>query len=267
MSRRSKKKHAEEHESNERWLVTYSDLITLLLAFFVVMFSFSKVDSAKYAQLAQSLQNSFNPSISIMPQGGGGSSLIGTFNPASDEDKEKNGNGDTEKNHVKSGDTDEEAEKAAQTLKERELQDLLKLVNGYIDENHLEATVTAVDTSRGISVTLKDYFLFDLGKADLKPEAYPLLDQLAGFIPTLSAQISIEGHTDNLPIVSGAYFKDNWRLSSERSLSVLRYFTEVHKLPREEFQSVAYADTKPVAANDTPANRAKNRRVEIVVLR
>lgn len=267
MARKSRKKHAEEHESNERWLVTYSDLITLLLAFFVVMFSFSKVDSAKYAQLAQSLQSSLNPSISVMPQGGGGSNIIGTFNPESDEDKEKNGNGDADKTHVKSGDTDEEAKEAALALKEKELQDLLKVINGYIDENHLEATVSAVDTSRGISVTLKDYFLFDLGKADLKPEAYPLLDQLASLIPTLNSQISIEGHTDNLPLTSGAYYKDNWRLSSERSLSVLRYFTDVRKMPRDEFQSVAYADTKPVAANDTSTNRAKNRRVEIVVLR
>ncbi|MBC8080636.1 MAG: flagellar motor protein MotB [Gorillibacterium sp.] len=267
MSRRSKKHKHEGHGSSERWLITYSDLITLLLVFFIVMYSMSKVDMEKYAQLSQSLQFSFNKSDSMIPQGGGGSGVIGEVSPKTD-DKDK----DKDKDNVGVGDKDktdamEQAEKAALLLKEQELQDLLQKITKYIDDNNLEATVSAVDTTRGIAVTLKDYFLFDLAKADLKSGAFPVLDKLGSLIPTLNAEISIEGHTDNLPLSSGAAYKDNWRLSSERSLSVLRYFTEQKNLSRDVFQSVAYADTMPIAANDSEANRQKNRRVEIVVLR
>lgn len=258
MARRNKKKDA-EHNNNERWLVTYSDLITLLLVFFVIMYSMSKVDVAKYNQLAQSLQFQFNKSDSVVPQGGGGSGLVGETDPKKDQ-KADNDSEDTQK---KTG----EQTRADQQRKEQELQGLLKIITQYIKDNKLEATVSAVDTERGISVTLKDYFLFDLGKADLKPGAFPILDKLASLFPTLHAQVSIEGYTDDLPITNGGQYQDNWRLSSERSLSVLRYFTEQKSLSRDLFQSVAHADTKPVAKNDSEANRQKNRRVEIVVLR
>ncbi|MCL6456452.1 MAG: flagellar motor protein MotB [Gorillibacterium sp.] len=266
MSRRSKKKPA-EHENHERWLITYSDLITLLLVFFIIMYSMSKVDMEKYNQLSQSLQFTFNKSNSMMPQGGGGNGVIGDVNPETDKDESMNSAGVTNDVTAPTPTPTDATDQAALRIKEQGLQDLLKTINKYIKDNNLEATVSAVDSTRGIAVTLKDYFLFDLAKADLKPGAYPVLDKLASLIPTLNAQISIEGHTDNVPMSIGAAYKDNWRLSSERSLSVLRYFTEKRKLPREVFQSVAYADTKPIAPNDSAVNRQKNRRVEIVVLR
>ncbi|MEO3947321.1 flagellar motor protein MotB [Gorillibacterium sp. CAU 1737] len=272
MSRRSKKKHA-EHENNERWLVTYSDLITLLLVFFVIMYSMSKVDVAKYNQLAQSLQFQFNKSDSVMPQGGGGSGLVGETDPKKDQkadndsdDSKKKAGEETRANDTKA-ETPAEQQKAEQQ-RENELQGLLKIITSYIDDNKLQATVSAVDTDRGIIVTLKDYFLFDLGSATLKSGAYPVLDKMGTLFPDLhGAQISVEGHTDDLPLSSGAKFQDNWRLSSERSLSVVRYFTEQKGISRDTFRSVAYADTKPVAKNDSEVNRQKNRRVEIVILR
>jgi len=253
MARRNKKKQA-EHNNNERWLVTYSDLITLLLVFFVVMYSMSKVDMAKYTQLAQSLQYTFSKSESVIAHDGAGGGVIGVINPP---------NNDSDNNKDQTG-AQTEADKKR---KEQELQGLLKIITKYIEDNKLQASVSAVDTDRGISVTLKDYFLFDLGKADLKPGAFPILDKLASLFPTLHAEVSVEGHTDDLPITSGGQYLDNWRLSSERSLSVVRYFTEQKGLARDIFQSIAYADTKPVAKNDSEANRQKNRRVEIVVLR
>ncbi|WP_058300529.1 flagellar motor protein MotB [Gorillibacterium timonense] len=261
MARRNKKKQV-EHENNERWLVTYSDLITLLLVFFVIMYSMSKVDVAKYNQLAQSLQFQFNKSDSVMPQGGGGSGLVGETDPKKDQTADN----DSDDSKKKAGDeTRADQERKEQEQKEQELQGLLKIITHYIDDNKLQATVSAVDTERGVSVTLKDYFLFDLGKADLKPGAYPILDKMASLFPSLHAEISIEGHTDDLPITGGQY-QDNWRLSSERSLSVLRYF-EKKGISRDILRSVSYADTKPIVKNDSEANRQKNRRVEIVVLR
>lgn len=251
MARRAKRKQP-EHENNERWLITYSDLITLLLIFFVIMYAMSQVDVAKYNSLAQSLQLQFTKADSVMPNGGG-KGTVGTVNPQKST-------------------LDDEANKRQQEFeekerKERELQDLLKVVNQYVSEHNLQAQVLALDTERGIAITLNDLFLFDLGKADLKADAFPVLEKMASLFPTLNTKISIEGHTDNLPIATGSVYKDNWRLSSERSLSVLRYFTETAKLPAAMFKSIAYADTTPVAPNDSVANRQKNRRVEIIVLR
>ena len=151
--------------------------------------------------------------------------------------------------------------------RERQLENLLEKVQAYIEQNNLQGHVSVGDTPRGVAVSLNDLFLFDLGKAELKPEAYPILNQLATLFPTLNASISIEGHTDNLPVLTGSPFKDNWGLSQARSLSVLRYFVDDAGLDPNKFVSTAYADTRPIAPNDSDANRQKNRRVEIVVLR
>ncbi|WP_338131210.1 OmpA/MotB family protein [Cohnella rhizosphaerae] len=151
--------------------------------------------------------------------------------------------------------------------REQALQDLLKIIETYVRQNKLQQDVFVGDTPQGISIRLSDRFLFDLGKADLKPEAIPALDKLSSLFTKLDTTISIQGHTDNLPIQPGSAFKDNWGLSSGRALSVLRYFVDIRKLPEDLFEIAGYADTRPVAANDTEANRQKNRRVEILVVR
>lgn len=252
---RRNKKHA-VHENHERWLITYSDLITLLLIFFVIMYAMSKVDTEKYAVLAQTLNMQFQKAESIVPNGEG---LIGNANPSHGKD------GDTKKDNPAALMKSEEELKREQ--REQSLQDLMQKVNQYISENNLQAQVSVADTQRGIAVTLNDLFLFDLGKADLKAPAYPILEKLASLIPTLNTKVSIDGHTDNLPLATGSLYKDNWGLSQARSLSVLRYFTTAAGLQDKTFVSSAYADTMPVAPNTSEENRAKNRRVEIVVLR
>ncbi|WP_187274209.1 OmpA family protein [Paenibacillus sp. N3.4] len=151
--------------------------------------------------------------------------------------------------------------------REKELQDLLRQVLAYIKDQNLEAQVSASDTERGVAITLNDLFLFDLGKADLKPASFPILQKLASLFPTLNSKVSIEGHTDNLPLATGSPFKDNWGLSFARSLSVLRYFSDTAKLDDKKFIATAYADTMPKVSNTSDENRSKNRRVEIIVLR
>lgn len=258
MARRNKGKHA-EHENHERWLITYADLITLLLIFFVIMYAMSKVDKAKFDVLAQTLQFQFKNSDTMLPSGSG---VIGSVDIGRGTNgKEPNKSDSTEE-------TEEQKQKREeQEKKEQELQDLLQKINQYVNENQLQNQVFVADTQRGIAVTLNDLFLFDLGKADLKAGAFPILDKLSSLFLTLEAKISIEGHTDNLPLATGSAFKDNLGLSFERSASVSRYFTDKSKLPADMFISAAFADTRPVAPNDTAENRQKNRRVEIVVLR
>jgi chemotaxis protein MotB len=241
MARKGKKQ--EPPENHERWLITYADLITLLLVFFIIMYSMSKIDTEKYTVLTQALNFQFTKADTILPHGQG---VIGQVSP-------KTSNGDSK---------DKDKEK-----KEQELQDLLKKVNAYIDEQQLQGQVSATDTPRGVDITLDNLLLFDLGKADLKPASYPILDKLASLLPTLNSTINIEGHTDDLPLATGSAYRDNWGLSNARSLSVLRHFIYNTGLDEHKFISTAYADTKPKVPNDSDENRSKNRRVEIIVLR
>lgn len=249
---RKTKKHA-EHENHERWLITYADLITLLLIFFVIMYAMSKIDNEKYQVLASALSFEFKKAESVLPQGEG---VLGRVSTAKAQDGEKTQNDEKEK-----------TEREEREQREKQLEDLLEKIQQYIQQQNLQAQVFAADTPRGIAVTLNDLFLFDLGKAELKKDAYPILNQLASLFPTLDATISIEGHTDNLPLATGSLYKDNWGLSNERSLSVLRYFVYNSGMDPKKFISTGYADTRPVAENNSVENRSKNRRVEIVVLR
>ncbi len=250
---RRNKKHA-PHENHERWLITYSDLITLLLVFFIIMYAMSKIDNEKYTVLASALSFEFKKSDTVMPQGEG---VLGRVSTAKAQEGEKTENNDKDKK-----------EREEKEQREKQLENLLEKIQQYIQQNNLQAQVFAANTPRGVAVTLNDLFLFDLGKAELKKDAYPILNQLASLFPTLQdTTISIEGHTDNLPLATGSLYKDNWGLSNERSLSVLRYFVYNDGLDPKKFMSTGYADTRPVADNDTVENRSKNRRVEIVVLR
>ncbi|NOV00431.1 OmpA/MotB family protein [Paenibacillus planticolens] len=263
MARRGKKQ--EEHVNHERWLITYADLITLLLVFFIIMYAMSKVDVQKYAVLAQVLNMQFQKADSVLDKGQG---ISGQMTPkqgdsdSKDKDYTKQNLNDQKEEKDKSKPDNNEKEK-----REKELQDLLKQVQAYIKDQNLEAQVSASDTDRGVAITLNDLFLFDLGKADLKAGSAPILQKLASLFPTLNSKVSIEGHTDNLPLATGSPYKDNWGLSFARSLSVLRYFSDTAKLDDNKFIATAYADTMPKVPNDSDENRSKNRRVEIVVLR
>lgn len=264
-----KPKH-QEHVNHERWLITYADLITLLLVFFIIMYAMSKIDMAKYTVLAQALNFQFTKSDTVLPYGKGVLGQVGKT-MSDQEDNKQSPSFDS----TKTGQNAEQTKQFDNTKenqfdkdkKEQDLQELLKQVQSYIQQNQLQTQVQAADTPQGIAITLNDLLLFDLGKADLKTAAYPVLDKLGSFISTLNTKVSIEGHTDNLPLAASNPLKDNWGLSNARSLSVLRYFKYNAGIDDKKLISTGYADTKPVAANDSDANRQKNRRVEIVVLR
>jgi chemotaxis protein MotB len=257
---RKNKKHA-EHENHERWLITYADLITLLLIFFVILYSMSKIDKAKYTVIAQSLAFQFKKADTVVPKGTTGIADPGTGVDGNQAKKNPDKISRTEKEQAIA---EQEAE---QEKKEQELQDLLKKIQNYVTDQNLQSQVSAADKERGISITLNDLFLFDSGKADLKPAAFPVLEKLASLFPTLNTKISIEGHTDNQPLNTGSLYRDNWGLSSARSLSVTRYFIDVSRLNPKTIIGTYYADTAPVAENDTAEHRQQNRRVEIIVLR
>ncbi|MEK3790927.1 flagellar motor protein MotB [Paenibacillus sp. FSL R7-0204] len=277
-------------ESRDRWMITYADLITLLLIFFVILYAMSSLDSQKYAIVSGSLSDTFKSGSAVLEGGSGvleGNQGI-TGNGLSKGDTEEGGtasgpsatgsanagglNG-TRADHTGTGQTGdgEGHEPSARELAFREqeakLAALMGVITQYVEENNLGEQIFVADKPQGIAITLSDRFLFDAGKAELKSPAFPALRQLSGLFRGIGATISIEGHTDNVPVTPGSVYKDNWELSGARALSVLRFFLDKEGLSPDTFQYAGYADTRPAYDNTTAEGKQRNRRVELIVLR
>ena len=242
----ARRKRKEEHVNHERWLVSYADFITLLFAFFVVMFAASNEDEAKAGQVARSVQEAFSElgvfsyvtrsaaifdggdstldSIVIMPGPGGGK-----------------------------GDGDYELE---------EVRDRLETMLGKEVE---EGQVRLNMDSRGLTVSLNEAGFFSPGAAVIEAEALEELGSIAARLLELPYNVRVEGHTDDIPI-STARFPSNWELSTSRATNVLRYLIAQGSIPPSRLSAVGYGEYRPVAPNDTREGRGLNRRVDIVVL-
>ncbi|GIM45356.1 chemotaxis protein MotB [Collibacillus ludicampi] len=256
MSRRRRRE--EKHANHERWLITYSDLITLLMIFFVVMYASSQIDVAKFKSLSVSLSQALM-SKSMIDLNGGAVGGLDTGAPRQDR-------GDTPQNVV----TDEEMQKKAERLKqldaeEKKLEDLKKKLQEYVEKNGLQNKVFLNQTDESVQITFRDVALFDTGEANLKAEAKKTLSDIAPFFKGITNKITIEGHTDNRPIHT-EQFPSNWELSSARALTVLHYLEDQGIQPNR-MSATAYGEFQPVAPNDTEENQSKNRRVNIVVHR
>ncbi|OPY79031.1 MAG: Motility protein B [Syntrophorhabdus sp. PtaU1.Bin153] len=228
-----KKKREEDHENAERWLLTYSDLITLLLAFFIMMYVFSKRDAQKYEEVASHLRAIFT----------GGTGLAGKGSVTATSPIEMASRG------ASSGDIKRQLES--------ELLDTNREQGG-------NKNISVLSDERGIVIRVLDKTFFDEGKADLKEGAKNALDKIVPIIKKVDNHVRIEGHTDNVPICTQE-FKSNWELSVRRATEVVRYLLEKHNLPPERISATGYAEYRPVADNDTPKNRALNRRIEIII--
>jgi len=231
-----KKKH-EEHENHERWLVSYADFITLLFAFFVVMYSVSSVNEGKYRVLSDSLSSSFSHTKPV-----GELSIM---------------NLPIEK-------TRQIVVKERQEIKDN-VRSFVKVANA-ITTAKVPKGVKVISTDRGLSIQIQDEALFSSGSADINPQIQEFLDLIAGLVGDLPNYIAVEGHTDNEAIRSLKH-PSNWDLSTSRSNSLVRYFTETHHLASERFSSTGYAGTRPIESNSSSDGQAANRRVEMIILR
>lgn len=221
---KDKDKHVEEQDNVERWMVSYADFITLLFAFFTVMYAISHVDTGKLEKFAASTKDAFNVNPVHKKQ------IIEGVMPSSSK----------------------------QLGLEMEIKNaLLSLGAGDYAE--------VKQDKRGIILSLKDNILFESGKAEIKPLGTEILNAVASIVKKTSHMVLIEGHTDNVPIRNNM-FPSNWELSTARAVSVLNYLVKNYNLPPDRFVVSGYAEYKPVASNETPEGRAKNRRVDIVFL-
>jgi len=228
-----KKKH-EEHENHERWLVSYADFITLLFAFFVVMYSISSVNEGKFRVVSQSIVEALNPLINM-------SATSLRFQP-------ENQGGPTSTKAISID------------------MQIYKKLSEAIKATDSAGRVKVAQGERGVTVSITDTMLFQPGQALVVPEAREMLSRVASVLKDFPHQIRIEGHTDNVPI-HNKEFPTNWELSAARALNITRFLTEGGYLPPERLGASGYGEFHPVAPNDTPEGRSQNRRVELVILK
>ena len=234
-----KKKPANDGPSAS-WLDTYADTVTLLMTFFVLLYSMSTVDAEKLKQIS----NAFN----VVMSGKSADSIL--------QYDLYNG-----KVPLVGGESSYEDMSEVSGSKSQTYEDIKE----FVQKNDLNSTVTITEDERGVILQLKDSILFETGKADLKPQSVEILDKINVLISTLPNSIIIEGHTDNIPIKT-YQFESNWELSTMRATKVLRYFTEGKGQNPARFGATGYGETKPLVQNTSDENRAQNRRVNILIV-
>jgi chemotaxis protein MotB len=237
----AKKDRKEPESSGGGWLTTYADLVTLLFAFFVLLYAFSQVEQEKFDIIASSLNAVLN---------GKGYELIENEakpptpdNPTNPEDP--TGNDPT----------------ADSQTKDR----LVSQLTALIEELELDDYVDIQVEDEFVSLTIRDAVVFDSGSADVKAEGRTILLEISRIFETLNNDILIEGHTDNIPINTPEY-PSNWELSLDRALNVMYFFVDVSGLEEDRFGVVGFGENQPIADNDTPEGREQNRRVNILIL-
>jgi chemotaxis protein MotB len=281
---RKRKGHGGEHGSDERWLLTYADMITLLMALFMVLFSISSVNISKYQVLQKSLKSAFSGGVlsggrDIMQSGSTNSpgqhapttiipaivaptqaqakQMLATVNPQFSQAQTVYNKSVAQAMSIA----------AAAAREQNELLKLKERLDVWAQRHGLGKYVQTLIDPRGLVIRIvTDKVLFDSGSAVLQPELVPLLDEIAQLLNVDQLHpITVAGHTDNQPI-STAQYPSNWELSVARAVSVVKYLIN-HGVNRQRLSASGYADLHPIALNDTPQGRAKNRRVEIILQR
>ncbi len=266
----AKRKPEEPPKGSPAWMNTFSDLMNLLLCFFVLLFSMSSLDEAKYNELVASLNNTFSIFNAGSTAIGDGILISNGVSQLNELDEYINSTGKTADSEI-DGENLEEFEKNVeaieemleeQNLKNNEL--LAEIVQEAVDENNLAGQVEVNFTAQYVQLTMKGALLFDSGSAEIKEESIPVLEKLGVILERYGARttIEIEGHTDNVPI-SSARFASNEELSSARALSVFYYLVENTTLDPVMLKHAGMGERVPIADNSTLEGRSKNRRVEI----
>ncbi len=247
----AKRQVHEEHENHERWLVSYADFITLLFAFFVVMYSISRVDNKRMQKVATSIKWAMHVS------GTGGIGALPIFDgpPSEGGCAADIGEGHPQQQMAP------EAAANLQTIKKRIQRRLRQLL---MDHDTQKNTVLVNIEGKRLVIRLAVSHFFDPAVAALRPESLPVLDAVASELGALDRPIRIEGHTDSSPLRNPRY-KNNWDLSAARAATVANYVEQAHFISSDNLQAVGFASTHPVAKGDSPEAREANRRVELVV--
>ncbi len=244
------KKRHEEHENLERWLVSYADFITLLFAFFTVLYALGSTESKKYKETAEAISRSFMSGGWIFPQ------KAAPFTPINGEKSQLQ-------------DVNPPAD-GSSTISKADQEALQKLIAQIRDAFHrstgvkmMEGQLGVIKTEDGFKIRLGENIFFKSGSSRIQKEYAPVLIEITKRIKALNYRVQVEGHSDaNVGVAE----KDNWQLSVDRSYNLMRFMTHGVGFPKHKISVAGFGDTQPIAENDTPEGRARNRRVEISVI-
>ncbi|WP_019421150.1 flagellar motor protein MotB [Paenibacillus sp. OSY-SE] len=250
------KKRSQPHEehADESWLIPYADILTLLLALFIVLYGMSAVDAKKFEQMSQAFSVAFNGGVGVLDETAvirSDSSRSGEFEPSPSKSRSR-----------------EQDQYMQQAKHEQEqLEQLQSKLNNYIASNGLSDQLNTKLNHSELKITIKDSALYDSGKASLKKDSKQLALTIGDMLKQYQGyEIVISGHTDNRPI-RNSRFESNWDLSSARALSFMKVVLERSSIDPKLFKAVGMGEYHPVADNATEEGKAKNRRVEVSVLR
>lgn len=255
--RRRHDDHEEGHDNAERWLLTYADMITLLMVLFIVLFALGQTDIRKFNAFKQSFHTTQIGPAPVLQGGTGVLSADNTVNLAPHiQPKDAAGPRPDQAAAAAPSAGAEAAQLAAAEAQMQHALDAAGLspdVHLTLDSHHLTVTIAT------------DKVLFAVGSAVLLPHGVAIIDAIAPTLAGIPNDLSIEGHTDNQPILPGGTYPSNWELSTARATAVLRYLIAAHGLAPDRLAAAGYADTRPLVPDDSPAHQAENRRVEVVV--
>ncbi|MPZ98555.1 MAG: OmpA family protein [Dehalococcoidia bacterium] len=238
MSRRSRGHDEGGHEADERWVISYADLVTLLFGFFIILYATADANEVKFEALARGLSEAFNVPVR---EGVSGDSIF------------EDGSG-----VVPAG-------QYTNALVERDLDAIRQLVEQRSIDLGIAGDIAITREEDGIVLRLAENLIFPSASADIRPEALPVLSLVAEAVLDLPNEIRVEGHTDNVPVTTDTY-PSNWELSAARATAVLRHLVDAGGLDPERVFAAGYGEYRPVAENLTPEGRAVNRRADIVIL-
>lgn len=245
----SKKKHEEEHV-DEAWLLPYSDMLTLLLALFIVMFAMGETDKAKFETMSKEFNVIFSGGSGAMDSSG---NSIMPMNESGESQSSENSGTNID------GNSDSKMEQDKMVEIKQNLEEEINK-QGYSDKIKVDIN------EEGLYISIQELALFDSGRADILNDMSPLLLKISEFIKGLSNNIRIAGYTDDVPI-SNSNFRSNWDLSAIRAINVMNFMVNYGGISEEKLSIQAYGQYKPISSNDTEEGKAKNRRVEIILVR
>lgn len=244
----AKKEIHEEHENHERWLVSYADFMTLLMAFFVVMYSVSRVDHKRMIDVVKSIK------FAMHFKGQGGVDAMPIFDgPASEGGCMAN-----------LADAERPSQKQVEAIEAMRRRMEKKFKGFLLEKPGMTTSVSLHIEGKKLMVRLSVAHFFDPAAAALRPEVMPVLDVVASELGKMRRPVRVEGHTDDVPPVTSRY-RDNWDLSASRAASVTSYIERAHRIPANLLSAAGYGDSRPVASNDTPQGRELNRRIDLVL--
>lgn len=255
-----RRRHPRAHANHDRWLVSYADFITLLFAFFVVLYASAQVDQRKIGKLAMAIQVAFQE-LGVFP-------VSSTKIPLNFEEPMPFSNVQTVQNAHRNEDLRQVAAPPAPVTDQRQEANLAALqaeLQHALQREIATHSVTLHRESEGLVISLREFGFFDSGSAALRSSAYPALDRIAAILALRICHVRVEGHTDNVPIHT-PQMGSNWELSTARATELVRLLIERYRFSPERLSAAGYAEFHPIASNDTPEGRAQNRRVDLVIL-